>query len=64
MVTIEFRDGRRDVPEHVAVLLSTIETYTLTFEQAMEKANKSLMTDYITKVQARTVADHLNRFGR
>ena len=36
---IEFRDGKRVVPAYIANLLSGIETYRFTYEEAISMAN-------------------------
>jgi hypothetical protein len=63
MKEIEFRDGHRLVPDHIARALAALETYQLTYEQAMAKINSSFLTDRLRKVQGDLVSEHLARFG-
>lgn len=61
MKTVEFRDGERDVPDHVAVMLQGIETHTKTYQQAIRASEQKLLTDRLNQAQASLVADHLQR---
>lgn len=44
---VHFRDGVRWVPQHVAEMLSGIETGMFTFEQAMAQANQARLNSYV-----------------
>lgn len=55
---LEFRDGPRVVPPHVAQMMSDIETYRFTFEEAMKLANASAMKNYLAKAQRSVISDH------
>ena len=55
---IEFRDGKRDVPDYIAVLLSGIETHRLTYDEAIAEANKKTEADFINAQQERVLAAH------
>jgi hypothetical protein len=61
MRTIEFRDGERDVPEHVALLLAGLKTATMTYDQAVRASEKKLVADKLNGLQADAVARHFRR---
>jgi len=64
MKKVEFRDGSREVPDTVAEFLESIETYQLTYEQAIQKMNNRFLEERLNWTQASTVAEHLARFSR
>lgn len=59
MKTIEFRDGEHDVPDHVAVMLAGMETWTMTYEQAIRASENKLLSDRLNEAQRSLVANHL-----
>lgn len=58
MAEVQFRDEKREVPEHVRLLLLGIETYKLTYEQAIAEANDKLVRDRLNQVQADILRSH------
>lgn len=48
---IEFRDGIREVPDHLGELMRGLPTYDLTYEEARQKANWKMVADIANKVQ-------------
>ena len=46
---VEFRDGKRVVAPHVYEMLKPIETYRLTYEEAMRLANNSVLAGHINQ---------------
>ena len=63
MPEIKFRDGPRNVPPHVEELLANIDTYKLTYAEAMRQMNNRLMVDHLERAHTKFVADHF-RSGR
>jgi len=63
MRKVEFRDGEKLVPDHVADLMAQFETHTMTQEEAQRKVNERFLTDRLEKVQGDIVREHLTRFG-
>lgn len=63
MREVEFREGRRLVPDYIADRLAAFETYQMTYEEAMKKFNASLLNDRLASAQSKVVRDHLARFG-
>ena len=57
-VELEFRDGKRTVPAYIASLLTGIETYRLTYDEAIAAANKKLESDFINAQQDKVLAAH------
>lgn len=60
MVEVEFRDGLRLVPAHVADLLVKHKTYTMTYDEAIRKANTSMAADYANDAMKRIVSRSLD----
>lgn len=58
MARVEFRDGPRDVPDHVADLMRGLDTYALTFEQARDLANNKILRDRLNAEADRVVRNH------
>lgn len=60
---VEFRDGERWVPGHVAYLLrlNGVETHTLTYEQALRVANQGLVKRRLADAQQSLIRDHFRR---
>ena len=61
MAELEFRTGKRAVPDHLADLMAGIETYKLTYEEALRQANARLTGDYLRKAQDRMLHEHFRR---
>ena len=55
---VEFRDGVRVVPPHVAAILRGIETHTMTYAEAIEAANQKLTRDLLNKAQQDAITGH------
>jgi hypothetical protein len=65
MRELEFRDGKRLVPEHLADMMSGLKTHTMTYEEAVAKANWQLVSDHANRVADEVVQGHFrNRSGR
>lgn len=48
---IEFRDGIREIPDHLAALMKGLPTYALTYEEARHKANWKMVADIANNAQ-------------
>jgi hypothetical protein len=48
---VEFKEGWREVPDHLGKLLQGLETWTMSYQEAVEKANWKLAADYANKAQ-------------
>lgn len=63
MEKVEFRDGERWVPPHVAFLLNQagIEPHTLTYKEAIEQANQGLVKRRLADAQRDVIANHFRQ---
>ena len=62
MKTLEFRDGSFPVTDAVAQHLEALETYQLTYKEAMRKMNDRFLTERINKAHKTAVDEHLARY--
>jgi hypothetical protein len=58
MVEVEFRDGFRLVPSHVADLLHNYKTWTMTYEEAIKKSNTAMAADFANDAMRKIVSRH------
>ena len=58
-----FRDGKHNVPPHLEELMKSIDTYKLTYDQAVTEVNRKLMSDYLGQVQNKVTSQHFRRTG-
>lgn len=63
MRTLEFRDGEKDVPDHVAVLMRGIRTWEMTYEQARSQAHTNQMRQALDVAQRDLVRQHMKKHG-
>ena len=61
---LEFRDGVRAVPDYLADMMSGLKTYRMTYEQAIEEANRLHLSDYLNAKQDDVLAAHFRRGPR
>jgi hypothetical protein len=62
MQRLEFRDGERDVVDHLAVLMAGMETHTMTYEQAVRATERKLLRDRLNEAQRKLVAGHMREY--
>ena len=60
VVTVSFRDGNRDIPRYLADMMAAIDTIQLTYEQAVDAANKLQLSNYLGTAQRRLTAVHFS----
>lgn len=60
MATFEFRDGKREIPDYLADVLREYEskTYQITYEEAMDLANRKMERDVIEKRMNAVINQH------
>lgn len=63
MTTVEFRDGEKDVPDHVATLMKGLRTWELTYDQAMDLAHQNLARQALDSVQRSMIRQHFKKNG-
>jgi hypothetical protein len=61
--SLEFRDGVREVPEYLAVLLEGIDTFRLTYDEALEQVNNQMMATVINQAFSKALSESLVRRG-
>lgn len=59
MVKMEFRDGERDVLEHVAAMLSGVDTFAYTYEEAVRLSETMMLRRRLDAAQDRIIERHL-----
>lgn len=63
MKTLEFRDGERDVPDHVAILMKGLRTWEMTYDQARDQANDRMTKQALLDAQNDLIKQHFKRDG-
>jgi hypothetical protein len=58
---LRFRDGEREVLDHLALRMQKMNTRVLTYDAAVAAVNRQEMSDYLNNAQKRIVADHFKR---
>lgn len=64
LVTVEFRDGQKDIPHYLATLMKGLETHTMTYTEAVRQANQRLTVDRLNAAQRNLVQTHFRANGR
>jgi hypothetical protein len=57
-VKVTFRDGEREVPDYLAEMLREVETYRLTYDQAVAAANNKAINDIVGRAVDRQISEH------
>lgn len=55
---LEFRDGRRLVPAYLGAIMGGLETHRMTYEEAVQVANKRMEADYLNAKRDEILAAH------
>jgi len=55
---IEFRDGKRQVPDYLGVLMSGLPTHRMTYDEAVDAANKRMEADHLNAKRDEILAAH------
>ena len=63
MKTLEFRDGDRDVPDHLAILMKGLRTWEMTFDEARERANTQQLRQALEDAQRSLIRQHFKTDG-
>lgn len=66
LVTVDFRDGERDVPAYFVRLMSAsgLDFYSVTFEEARAIVGAAMARNHLNDLQERMVTEHLVRYGK
>lgn len=60
-VALQFRDGRRWVPAHLADMMADLETYKMTYDEARREANSKLTRDFVIDAMDGVIQRHFRR---
>jgi hypothetical protein len=58
MAEVEFRDGPRNVPDHVRDMMSGLDTHKFTYEEAVRLAEKKIVRDRLNQIQSDITMRH------
>lgn len=64
MAEVKFREGKRIVPDYMALLMRGIPTHKLTYEEAIAAMNRKMETDLLDHSVDRIIARHFAENGR
>lgn len=57
-IELEFRDGKRPVPEYLAAIMAGLETHRMTYEEAVQTANRRMEADHLNAKRDEILAAH------
>ena len=60
-VELDFLDGRYVVPDHLAALMSGMDTTRYRYADAVEAVNSGMLTQHLGKVQTDTIKRHFTQ---
>lgn len=58
MAWVDFRDGGKNIPEYIEVLMDGFDTLNLTYQQAIDLVNSRMLGEQMQQSQQRIVRDH------
>lgn len=58
MADVEFRDGYKNVPDHLADMMKGLPTQNMTLEEATIAANESLINNRFNEARQKMVTQH------
>ena len=58
-IELEFRDGKRVVPEYLVAILSGLETFRMTYDEAIAEANKVMERNHVAAAMSNVRTEHL-----
>jgi hypothetical protein len=61
MAEVEFRTGPREIPDHLADMMQGIETQRMTYEEAVDAANRKLTQTHVDKTVDRIIKAHFTQ---
>ena len=63
MAEIEFRDGPREIPDHLAEMMYGIDTFTMTMDEAIQAANKLAERRVVDRAMDGLLKNHFSGEG-
>jgi hypothetical protein len=64
MAEVEFRTGKRVIPDYMAELMAGIQTHKMTYDQAVAAMNKKLESNVIDRASDQIINEHFARATR
>lgn len=61
MAQVEFRTGKREIPDYMADLMYGIPTHKMTYEQAVDAMNQKMFANHVDRAVDRIRDDHFSR---
>lgn len=58
MADVEFRDGFKNIPDHLADMMANLPTQNMTLEEATIAANESLINNQFNTARQKMVTQH------
>jgi hypothetical protein len=58
MVEFEFRDGKRLVPGYLAAAMDGLETYLMTYKEAIAEANRQMQRNVFSRALDKAIIGH------
>lgn len=58
---LDFRDGRRVVPEHLAALMGGFDTTQYTYQQALDQVNSGMLNERLAQAQQKHIQGHFEK---
>jgi hypothetical protein len=58
VVTVEFRDGERDIPMYLFRLMAGMTTYALTYDDAVAEVNTKIAADQANRMMNKVIREH------
>jgi len=60
MAEVEFRDAVREVPDHLADLMAGLDTYRMTYDEAVKEVNRLLQRRPVEKAFDDVIKAHFS----
>lgn len=60
MAEVEFRDAVREVPDHLADLMAGLDTYRMTYDEAVKEVNRLLQRRPVDTVFDDIIKSHFS----
>jgi len=61
---VEFRTGKREIPDYQAELMAGIQTHKMTYERALQEMNRRLEANHVERAFDRIRDEHFSRNPR
>jgi hypothetical protein len=58
MAEVEFRDGKRTIPDHVRDMMVGLDTHKYTYEEASRLADQKILRDQLNAAHTNIVTRH------